>query len=178
MNDELLELFTEDGEPTGRGISRSEAHRTGAWHGSVHLWLFIRGGLALQKRSLNKESFPGMYDASAAGHIGFGERAYEATVREAAEELGATLSESELTLVDRRVLRIRHDETGFISNEINFVYSAESDVGLAGLTPCPEEIGELVCVSPEWLSVDLQAHPERYCFPPEELDAVLHTREK
>ena len=71
----------------------------GGWlgdlHGASHVFLArLRGGraeLLLQKRSAQKDSFPGLYDISAAGHLDPGEDFAAAARRELAEELGVTL---------------------------------------------------------------------------------------
>ena len=44
--------------------------------------------LFLQKRSLLKDSSPGLWDSSASGHLDVGEDYHDAAVRELAEELG------------------------------------------------------------------------------------------
>lgn len=177
MSDDILELFTDKGEPTGKPVKRSEAHRTGAWHTSIHLWLFIPDGIVLQKRSLYKESFPGLYDVSAAGHISFGETPIRAAVRETKEELGIEIPPSGLIPVEKRVLQIKHEKTGFISNEFNYVFLAEAPLALDDLVSCPEEIDSLKCVQPQWLLKDIQSHPELYCININELQAVLRTLE-
>lgn len=49
-----------------------------------------KGQLLLQKRSQQKDLFPGYYTLSASGHISKGEEYMEAAVRELQEELGIT----------------------------------------------------------------------------------------
>ena len=76
---EYLDIVNEAGQPTGAIISRDEAHRDGILHRTAHVWVVRRTennkhtesgyDILLQKRSDEKESFPGMYDTSSAGHI-------------------------------------------------------------------------------------------------------------
>lgn len=42
-------------------ITRGEAHKNGCWHCSVHIWIVdtTSKSILLQKRSLNKDTFPG-----------------------------------------------------------------------------------------------------------------------
>ena len=70
---------------------RREVHGNNLRHRAVHIFLFNRAGeLLLQKRSRWKDRHPGLWDSSAAGHVGAGEE-YDATAaRELREELGAT----------------------------------------------------------------------------------------
>jgi isopentenyl-diphosphate Delta-isomerase len=86
---ELLDVLDSRGRLTGAVKSRGEVHRTGFWHRTVHIWI-INGKkqLLLQKRSINKESYPGLWDISAAGHITAGDSIRNAAIRELKEELG------------------------------------------------------------------------------------------
>src|ERR1700737_1783560 len=94
---ELLEVFDAAGKPTGRARSRASVHLDGDWHQAFHCWIRRHEGqeVVLQRRSLAKDTFPGCWDASAAGHWRFGETAAEAA-REIAEELGLEVSFAEL----------------------------------------------------------------------------------
>ena len=70
---ELLDIVDENGIPTGAVIDRETAHREGIRHRTAHLWLLRRREgqvqVLLQKRSMEKDSYPGCYDISSAGHI-------------------------------------------------------------------------------------------------------------
>ena len=97
---EWLDIVDENGEPTGETVERCFAHRNGIRHRTAHVWLFRkRDGeteILLQKRSENKDSFPGCYDISSAGHIPAGIGYIPSALRELSEELGLTLPESAL----------------------------------------------------------------------------------
>jgi isopentenyldiphosphate isomerase len=89
---EYLDIVDENGIPTGETVERSLAHRTGVRHRTTHIWIVRkREGnvqILLQKRSKNKDSFPGCYDISSAGHIPAGDDFAESGLRELEEELG------------------------------------------------------------------------------------------
>ena len=74
---EILDVVDETGAPTGETVERAEAHREGVRHRTAHVWIARnRNGriqLLLQKRCMQKDSFPGCYDISSAGHIPAGE---------------------------------------------------------------------------------------------------------
>ena len=75
---ELFDILNEDGSKTGVVKERSVAHREGALHGTVHIWIVRENDksgydVLLQKRSDNKDSYPGCYDISSAGHISAGD---------------------------------------------------------------------------------------------------------
>ena len=91
--EEYFDVVDEKGIPTGETVSRSVAHATGVRHRTAHVWIMRRspeGGaqVLLQKRSQNKDSFPGEYDTSSAGHIQAGDEPLESALRELEEELG------------------------------------------------------------------------------------------
>ena len=82
-------------EPSGNVIGQStrEYCHGGSklLHPVVHLHIINRfGELYLQKRSMNKDLLPGMWDTAVGGHVGYGESIHEALFREAGEELGFT----------------------------------------------------------------------------------------
>ena len=74
---ELIDIVDEIGIPTGETIDRTVAHRTGVRHRTTHIWIVRkregRIQILLQKRAKYKDSFPGCYDISSAGHIPAGD---------------------------------------------------------------------------------------------------------
>ena len=90
--EEYLDIVDGEGEPTGRTKARSLVHRDGDLHRTSHVWIARRKGgrlqLLLQKRSRNKDSHPGCYDISSAGHIPAGSDFEDSALRELKEELG------------------------------------------------------------------------------------------
>ncbi|KAG8462742.1 hypothetical protein KFE25_004718 [Diacronema lutheri] len=75
--------------PLGATKRRGDVHRDGDWHRSVHVWLVDeRGALLVQQRSEHKDTFPGLWDVSCAGHVGAGSEPLAAARAELREELG------------------------------------------------------------------------------------------
>ena len=89
---EYLDVVDAQGEPTGEVVERSKAHLLGIRHRTSHVWLYRmknnRAEILLQKRCASKDSFPGCYDISSAGHIPSGCSFEESAIRELEEELG------------------------------------------------------------------------------------------
>lgn len=97
MEDEYVELVDEDGRSAGRA-TRAEAHAEPSLiHKVVHVLVLNRRNgqdkLLLQKRSLNKDIAPGLWDVSVGGHVRPGEGPLEAAKRETEEELGISCPE-------------------------------------------------------------------------------------
>ena len=74
---EILDIVDEKGLPTGKTVDRQTAHEKGIRHRTAHVWILRRTSsgteILLQKRSRDKDSNPGRYDISSAGHIPAGE---------------------------------------------------------------------------------------------------------
>jgi isopentenyldiphosphate isomerase len=67
---------------------RKDIHRLGLMHRTVHILVFDkRGYLYLQKRSADKDIYPGLWTSSAGGHVEAGESYLRAAYRELYEEL-------------------------------------------------------------------------------------------
>ena len=126
MMEEYLEVCNaSDCKPTGVKKLRKEVHRDGDWHRVVHVWLVNpHGELLIQKRSMLKEAYPGLWDISAAGHVSWGETFLEAAQKELSEELGVSLSPEALQtghLLTHRNSSILNGGT-YVNNEIVEVF--------------------------------------------------------
>jgi isopentenyldiphosphate isomerase len=137
---ELLEVLDSSGHPTGIAKPRAAIHVDGDWHQAFHCWI-VRGGgseVVLQRRAFEKDTFPGAWDAAAAGHWRFGETAEQAA-REIAEELGLDVCFSELVYRGREEA-LQHFTNGLIDREFHQVYLLEDDRSLATYRPDPREV--------------------------------------
>ena len=95
--DELIDILDADGNPTGQSCMKSEAHRDGLFHPTVHIWFYTSDGeVLLQQRGKDKDTYPLLWDVSAAGHVGAGEDIEKSAVREIAEEIGLKIRPSDL----------------------------------------------------------------------------------
>ena len=70
-------------------LPRGEIHAQSLRHRAVHIIVFNQHGeIFLQKRSMQKDLNPGLWDTSAAGHVDAGENYDSCAPRELSEELG------------------------------------------------------------------------------------------
>jgi len=87
-SEEILEVVDHEDRVIGTE-RRGVIHARGLMHRSAQVLLFNSSGqLFLQKRSMNKDEFPGLWDSSAAGHLAPGESYRQCALRELEEELG------------------------------------------------------------------------------------------
>ena len=141
--DELIDILTPEGKPTQKTALKSEAHKNGWFHATVHIWLFTSDKkILLQKRALTKKVFPGIWDISVAGHIGAGEEILEAAKREIFEEIGLELEEKDLIKIGTRIHQVIH-ENGIQDNEHHHIFIAELKVPVSALTMQEEEVAGL-----------------------------------
>ena len=88
MAEEIFDVVDEHDRIVGRE-TRRRVHQLGLKHRAVHVLVFnTRGDLFLQKRSLLKDNWPGVWDSSSSGHVDAGEDYDPCAVRELREELG------------------------------------------------------------------------------------------
>jgi isopentenyldiphosphate isomerase len=137
---ELLEVFDSAGQPTGRAKTRAAIHLDGDWHVAFHCWILRNNGreVVLQRRSLLKDTFAGLWDASAAGHWRFGESAAQAS-REIAEELGLAVAFDQLRYRGQE-RSARQFDNGLTDRELHRVYLLHDDRALLDYRPDPAEV--------------------------------------
>jgi isopentenyl-diphosphate delta-isomerase type 1 len=90
MSNEVFDIVNDRDQVVDQRF-RVEVHRLGLKHRAVHVLVFnAKGHLYLQKRSHQKDTFPGAWDSSASGHLAAGEEYDACAVRELHEEIGIT----------------------------------------------------------------------------------------
>jgi isopentenyl-diphosphate delta-isomerase type 1 len=73
---------------------RADVHANGWLHRAVHIMVQRPdGAVFIQKRSMEKDCHPGVWDSSASGHLDSGEYYDTAAIRELEEELGISVGE-------------------------------------------------------------------------------------
>ena len=130
--DEQVEILDAQGKPTGQVLLKSEAHRLGLFHPTVHIWCYSRSGqVLLQQRGRYKKTVPLKWDVSVAGHVGAGESLEEAAFREVTEEIGVTISKELLEKIAIFKTEHQHEEN-FLDKEFNhtFLYQLSTDTAL------------------------------------------------
>ena len=144
---ELFDVLDDHGEKTGMVRERGVAHRDGSAHATAHVWIVrenTKSGydLLLQKRSGKKDSYPGCYDISAAGHVPAGEEAVVSAVRELSEELGLDVQAEELQYVGIRHASFEDIFHGmpFRDNEFSRMFICRRPVETDMLVLQPEEV--------------------------------------
>ncbi|MCR5210407.1 MAG: NUDIX domain-containing protein [Lachnospiraceae bacterium] len=178
---ELLDIVDENGQPTGGTVERTKAHAEGIRHRTSHVWLVRkRNGhveVLLQKRSDNKDSFPGCFDISSAGHIPAGVDFIPSAVRELKEELGIDISGDELILCGNRDVAWDTEFYGkpFRDRQYSRIFALWCDKDESEFVLQEEEVSGVM-----WMDLDeaikaVEAGTIRHCIYTEELMMVRRT---
>jgi isopentenyldiphosphate isomerase len=143
--EELFDVVDSTGAPTGQVKRRADVHRDGDWHCAFHCWvtLYLDTGepaIVFQRRSQNKDTYPGRLDVAVGGHYRAGE-GFDEVVREIEEELGIDPSPDSLVPVGRRWAEGLTDY--WIDREIEDVYVHCLTEPVEILRPSFEEITAL-----------------------------------
>jgi isopentenyldiphosphate isomerase len=155
---ELFDLYDRDGAPLGLRKPRADVHRDGDWHRSVHIWVVLREGsgvrgasgapcLLFQRRSPEKDTWPGALDVAVTGHLRAGEAILDG-LREAHEEIGLEIGPDDVIHLG---LRRRVDEriAGIRDRELQEIFATATPRPLAAFTPDPDEVTSLVTIEQE-----------------------------
>ena len=152
--DEVV-LLDEDGRPVGTA-PRATVHGPDT---PLHLAFSCHledadGRVLLTRRALVKRTWPGVWTNAFCGHPRPGERLEDAVHRHARHELGVEVTDLRPLLPDFRYRAV--DAGGTVENEVCPVFTARtSQVPV----PDPDEVMELVWVSPEELRAAAAAAP-------------------
>ena len=155
MSEEFFDLIDDE---TGRVIGRAtrrECHgNPKLLHRSVRIAVCHPDGqsMLLQKRSMEKDIFPGRWDMAVGGHVDSGETPDQAAVREMGEELGIPPG---LPLEKRFGLKVRNE----VESENVQLYST---VSAGPFKIQEEEISEIRFFSFDELRDLLKSKPEMF----------------
>ncbi|XP_050286850.1 nudix hydrolase 3 isoform X1 [Quercus robur] len=124
MAEEHLDVLTKSGHKTGISKPRGDVHRDGDYHRAVHMWIFAENTqqLLLQRRADCKDSWPGLWDISSAGHISAGDSSLVTARRELQEELGIVLPKDAFEMIFIFLQECVINDGKYINNEFNDVY--------------------------------------------------------
>lgn len=175
---ELFEVADEEGRLTGIVRERTLVHALGDPHWTAHVWMVRRQkekegcgwDILLQKRSLIKDSYPGCYDISAAGHVHVGEAHLDTALRELEEELGIHALAGELEWIGLHKGYMEDVFYGrlFKDFELADVYICEKPVDEKKLSLQKEEVDSV-----QWMDLLLCIH----CVERKKMPNCLHLDE-
>ena len=162
---EILDICDELGNPTGKTVERKIAHQQGILHRTAHVWILRKKEnkiqILLQKRSEQKDSFPGCYDISSAGHIPAGDNYGQSAVSE---------------LIDCGNRRFHFEEIFhgrlFKDNQVSKIFVLWKDLEEKDFVFVDHEVSEVKWLDFEKCYQDVKENKINHCIYIEELDIV------
>ncbi|WP_127579057.1 NUDIX hydrolase [Paenibacillus koleovorans] len=146
--EEHFDIYDEQGNHLGEA-PRSVVHAQGYWHQTFHCWIVkqereadtVTDWLLFQKRHPDKDTFPCLFDITAAGHLAAGETV-EDGIREPQEELGIDVSWEQLHPLGMIPYSIQSG--AIIDREMCHVFLLLNELPLDAYRPQKEEVTGLV----------------------------------
>ena len=137
---EYWDVYDKKGKWKRRVIRKGERLKNSDYHLIVEGWILgDDGNFIIQRRSLNKKSFAGMWYCSAGGSVISRETPKEGMIREFKEELGIDISEDELKL--KRIITEK--------NTIFYIFLVRKNVSLDEIVMQEEEVMDVDIASVE-----------------------------
>lgn len=176
---ELFDEIREDGSRTGVVKERGVVHEDGSLHATVHTWIVRPNAesgydLLLQKRSECKDSNPGCWDISSAGHIEAGCGHLESALREMREELGIDAQPEQLHEIGTRRCGFESEFYGrpFRDNELSTIYLYREPVEIGQLKLQESEVSEAAWMDFAECRRKVSDGSFEHCIYEDELDIV------
>lgn len=145
--DELIDIVSKNGKPTGKNALKSVIHSKGYYHNTAHIWFYnSQGHILLAQRAASKTICPLLWDVSVAGHVDSGETIEQAAVRECKEELGIQISEQQLHKIGVFPCFQSYDNV-INDNEFHHTYISKLMVDINTLIINKDEVEDIKLVS-------------------------------
>jgi 8-oxo-dGTP diphosphatase len=160
MTEELLDIFNENNEPTGKSAPRNVIHTEGIWHRTVHIYLFrkSKGGIEVlvHLRAPFKDSYPNCWDTRFGGHIKSGISMEEGLKAELKEEIG--LDSEKYKIIEG----FWHKRDIMPNREFSKKYFIEYPGDIADLKFNDGEVQEIKWLSMQEIKNSLVKDPEKW----------------
>jgi len=145
--EELIDILTEDGKPTGKAAVKSEIHQKGHFHNTAHVWFYTDDGeILLAQRAATKTLYPLLWDVSVAGHINADETIEDGAIREVQEEIGLNIKKKSLQKIGVFNCFQKY-ENGIVDNEFHHTFIVRLKEHMSDLVPQAGEVESLKLVS-------------------------------
>jgi len=153
--DELVDYYNEQGEVIGF-CSRDEADTKNYIYPNVLVFVFTGDKKVwIQKRSLSKRHYPGLWDPSACGALAHNEDARTAAERELLEEMGIACN---LTFVEKFLQSFPGEDDQITRSRMSYLF-----IGISDKTPKgKDEVEAVAAFDSEDLLKEAKIRPEDF----------------
>ena len=95
-----LEVVDKNDKIIGK-YSREKIHKNGLLHREIHVWVFnINNDILFQKRADGKDTYPGLWDVAAGGHVEIGDDYETTAIKELEEETGLKVDKKDYYFIN------------------------------------------------------------------------------
>jgi len=174
---ELFDELNDNGEYTGRTVTREDAHNNGLRHRGVILFIVnSKNQVLMQQRSATKRQWPNCWDGAGGGHVDAGELGMFAAIRELYEELGIKVKPSEVRYIGAYLSEQKTDKVW--NKHFNEFYVAHKNVNPKKIKIQESEVQQIQWIDfprfKEWTRSRSPELTEKYVA----FDALIHYIEK
>ncbi len=165
---ELFDLYDEHDSPLGETKLRSDVHRDGDWHRTVHIYVInLQGEVLVQLRSPHKDQKPNLWQTHFGGHVAAGKDYDETAVRELEEEIGLCVDLEDLHLLEK------HSHSYENNSEHSKIYyylfmGDDSEIHFND-----GEVSEVKWMTPEKIKSAMITERERWTGSPERFEEIM-----
>ncbi len=148
--EEMIDVLDENGIKTGEILTRKEVHKKGIWHRCIVVAIIDNNNqILMQQRSYKKDTNPGKWDVSVAGHISAGQTSLEAAIREVEEEVGIHLYKEDLQYIFTTRNESRPKEDHIAKHFYDFYIAKISEIDMDHITLQESEVENAKLVNKE-----------------------------
>jgi isopentenyldiphosphate isomerase len=155
MEHESFYIVSSKDKPLSETRDKEYMHANNLLHRGVHILVEVfKGRFLLQKKAMHTEN-GGKWSSAVSGHVRSTETYKKAAIREAKEELGIDIEDSELHLLGKA------GPCEDTNNEFVMIYTYLLDPDTEILT-LSDEVDEVITCSLDDVVEDVEKNPERY----------------
>lgn len=125
---EWIQVLDENGNETGKLKRREVVHKKGLWHNEVACVVINnKRQILLQKRSKDKQSYPGCW-ALFAGHVVAFDNIIDSIITEMRQESGSEVKEENMFLLIPKMKNVREDNNCYVTCYCTIMNKSEKDI--------------------------------------------------
>jgi 8-oxo-dGTP pyrophosphatase MutT (NUDIX family) len=157
MKQTRFDIVDEHDNPLDQAASYDDVHHKGLWHRGVHAIIYTPGReIVMQKRAPSLNYHPDLIEISVGGGVDAGEAPERAMIREINEELGITITPSELRFIGKT--KYNHPTKNLLSRVFIYSYAVCIPKERMQLKINPEESSRAFLITERKLRRALKAH--------------------